>query len=85
MGQLHKINVILVSAFEINYLELITTTNYPDTSGKECLNKYTEEKTDNKINVLLLDYRLDDMTGNYVVCKIGELNSINTILIMHMN
>ncbi|HEU4822011.1 MAG TPA: hypothetical protein VFS97_01160 [Nitrososphaeraceae archaeon] len=58
---------------------------YPGTSGKECLNKYTEEKTDNKINVLLLDYRLDDMTGNYVVCKIGELNSINTILIMHTN
>jgi CheY-like chemotaxis protein len=48
---------------------------------KECLAKYTEEKNrGNKIDVLLLDYRLGDMTGDDVACKIRDLDDTNTIL-----
>ena len=52
-------------------------------SGKECLDKYSEEKNKgNKIDVLLLDYRLGDMTGDDVACKIRDLDAYtNTILI----
>ncbi|MDQ3839954.1 MAG: response regulator [Thermoproteota archaeon] len=51
-------------------------------SGKECLEKYIEEKNKgNKIDVLLLDYKLGDMTGEDVACKIRELDGTNTILI----
>jgi CheY-like chemotaxis protein len=51
-------------------------------SGKECLDKFNEEKNKgNKVDVLLLDYRLGDMTGDDVACKIRELDGTNTILI----
>ena len=51
-------------------------------SGKECLEKYAEEKIKgHKIDVLLLDYRLGDMTGDDVACKIRELDGTHTILI----
>jgi CheY-like chemotaxis protein len=50
-------------------------------SGKECLEKYAEEKTKgHKIDVLLLDYRLGDMTGDDVACKIREIDGTHTIL-----
>lgn len=51
-------------------------------SGRECLAKYSEAKNKgNKIDLLLLDYRLGDMTGDDVACKIKELNGTNIILI----
>jgi CheY-like chemotaxis protein len=54
----------------------------PVSSGKECLDIYNEEKNKgNKIDVLLLDYRLGDMTGDDVACKIRDLDGTNTILI----
>jgi CheY-like chemotaxis protein len=54
----------------------------PVSSGRECLDKYKEEKNKgNKIDVLLLDYRLGDMTGDDVACKIRDLDGTNTILI----
>jgi CheY-like chemotaxis protein len=54
----------------------------PVSSGRECLDKYNEEKNKgNKIDVLLLDYRLGDMTGVDVACKIRDLDGTNTILI----
>jgi DNA-binding response OmpR family regulator len=34
-----------------------------------------------KINVLLLDYRLGDTTGDDVACKIRDLDGTKTILI----
>jgi DNA-binding response OmpR family regulator len=50
-------------------------------SGKECLDKYTAERNKgNEIGVLLLDYRLGDMTGDDVACKIRKHNGTNTIL-----
>lgn len=54
----------------------------PVGSGKECLDKYNEEKNKgNKIDVLLLDYRPGDMKGDDVACKIRDLDGTNTILI----
>jgi len=51
-------------------------------SGKNCIDKFLEEKHRNrKVDVLLLDYKLGDMLGDIVACKIHELNGVKTILI----
>ena len=51
-------------------------------SGEDCLEKFLEEKhKGKKVDVLLLDYKLGDMTGDTVACKIHELNGVKTILI----
>ncbi|MDQ3947554.1 MAG: hypothetical protein M3218_00335, partial [Thermoproteota archaeon] len=50
-------------------------------SGKDCIEKFVEEKhKGRKIDVLILDYRLGDMLGDIVACKIKELNGVKTIL-----
>ena len=51
-------------------------------SGKNCIEKYVEEKNrDNKIHLILLDYRLGDMLGDAVARKIKEYNGVKIILI----
>ncbi len=51
-------------------------------SGKGCIEKFIEQKQKgNKIDVLLLDYKLGDMLGDIVACKIHELNGVKTFLI----
>ena len=51
-------------------------------SGKDCIEKYIEENhKGRKIHVLLLDYKLGDMLGDIVACKISELNGVKTLLI----
>jgi response regulator RpfG family c-di-GMP phosphodiesterase len=51
-------------------------------SGKECIERYIAEKhAGAKIHVLLLDYKLGDMLGDIVACKIGALNGVKTLLI----
>src|SRR5688572_8746083 len=51
-------------------------------SGKECIERYIAEKhSGKKIDVLLLDYKLGDMLGDIVACKINELNGVKTVLI----
>ena len=51
-------------------------------SGRECIEKFIEEKHNgNKVDVLLLDYKLGDMLGDIVACKIHELNGVKTFLI----
>jgi CheY-like chemotaxis protein len=51
-------------------------------SGKGCIEKFIEEKQKGKkIDVLLLDYKLGDMLGDIVACKIHELNGVKTFLI----
>ncbi|HJU34892.1 MAG TPA: response regulator [Nitrososphaera sp.] len=51
-------------------------------SGKSCIDKFIEErKKGNKVDVLLLDYKLGDMQGDVVACKIHELNGVKTFLI----
>ena len=63
-------------ALEPNYDVLIVD------SGKDCIEKFVEEKhKGKKVDVLLLDYKLGDMLGDIVACKIHELNGVKTILI----
>jgi CheY-like chemotaxis protein len=51
-------------------------------SGIECIERYIAEKRKGKkIDVLLLDYKLGDMLGDTVACKISELNGVKTVLI----
>ena len=51
-------------------------------SGKDCIEKFIEEKhKGKKVDVLLLDYKLGDMLGDIVACKIHELNGVKTLLI----
>lgn len=50
-------------------------------SGKDCLRFLEEKHQGRKVDVLLLDYKLGDMTGDIVACKIHELNGVKTILI----
>jgi CheY-like chemotaxis protein len=51
-------------------------------SGKSCIEKFIEVKQKGtKVYVILLDYKLGDMQGDVVACKIHELNGIKTFLI----
>jgi CheY-like chemotaxis protein len=51
-------------------------------SGKDCIEKFLEERQKGKkVDVLLLDYKLGDMLGDIVACKIHELNGVKTFLI----
>ncbi len=51
-------------------------------SGRGCIEKFIEEKhKGKKVDVLLLDYKLGDMLGDIVACKIHELNGVKTFLI----
>jgi response regulator RpfG family c-di-GMP phosphodiesterase len=55
-------------------------------SGKDCIEKFIAEKhAGKKIHVLLLDYKLGDMLGDIVACKISELNGVKTLLISAYN
>jgi DNA-binding NtrC family response regulator len=54
----------------------------PVRSGKECLERYVQENNKgNKIHVLILDYRLGDMFGDHVACKIKTLDGTKVILV----
>ncbi len=51
-------------------------------SGKNCIDKFIEEKEKgNKIDILLIDYKLGDMQGDIVACEIHQLNGVKTFLI----
>ncbi len=51
-------------------------------SGKDCIDKYIEEKNrGNEIHLILLDYRLGGMAGDSVARKIKEHNGTKIILI----
>lgn len=51
-------------------------------SGRGCIEKFIEERhKGNKVDVLLLDYKLEDMLGDLVACKIHELNGVKIFLI----
>ncbi len=51
-------------------------------SGKECLEKYSELRhSGKKVDVLLLDYRLPDTTGDAIAMKLKNLNGTKIILI----
>jgi DNA-binding response OmpR family regulator len=47
----------------------------PVNSGKDCINRFIEETNrNNKIHLLLLDYRLSDISGESVARRIKEYN-----------
>jgi CheY-like chemotaxis protein len=51
-------------------------------SGRGCIEKFIDEKKKGKkVDVLLLDYKLGDMLGDAVACKIHELNGVKTFLV----
>jgi CheY-like chemotaxis protein len=51
-------------------------------SGEQCIKKYLDAKrSGRKIDLILLDYRLGDTTGDYVARKIKELNDVKIIII----
>jgi predicted metalloenzyme YecM len=50
--------------------------------GKKLIEKFIEVKhKGKKVDVLLLDYKLGDMQGDVVACKVHELNGVKTFLI----
>ncbi len=50
-------------------------------SGEECIERYIEETSlGNKIHLILLDYKLDDMMGDSVARKIKEYSGTKIIL-----
>lgn len=64
------------TALESNYDVIVVD------SGKDCIHRYiAEHHSGKKIHVLLLDYKLGDMLGDIVACKISELNGVKTLLI----
>jgi CheY-like chemotaxis protein len=55
-------------------------------SGGECIAKFLEEKNrGNQIHLLLLDYRLSDVSGDSVARKIKEYGGTKMILISASN
>lgn len=51
-------------------------------SGRACIEKYTDHMLRSKnINVVLLDYRLGDSTGDDIACKIRDQGNARTILL----
>ncbi len=52
------------------------------TSGETCISIYKEQQMKGKrVDVLLVDYRLGDMLGDVVACKIRDLDGTKTLLI----
>ena len=79
---------VMICDDELDLLYLFKYALEPDydvlivDSGKDCIEKFLEEKhKGKKVDVLLLDYKLGDMLGDIVACKIHELNGVKTILI----
>lgn len=51
-------------------------------SGRECIEKYMDHILRSKsIDIVLLDYRLGDSTGDDIACKIRDLGDARTILL----
>lgn len=55
-------------------------------SGNDCINKYLDQKSNGaNIDLLILDYKLEDMLGDEVAKKIKEYNGIKIILLSAYN
>jgi CheY-like chemotaxis protein len=52
------------------------------TSGYECIERYVQHNGQgNKIDVLLIDYRLEDILGDEVACKIKDMDGTKAVMI----
>jgi CheY-like chemotaxis protein len=78
---LHFVSIGL--KYYVVHIELQTKYNVLTAkSGEECIKKYLDAKhSGRKIDLILLDYRLGDTTGDYVAHKIKELNDVKIIMI----
>ena len=51
-------------------------------SGKDCIDKFMKETNrGNKVHLILLDYKLGDMLGDFVAGTINQYNGTKIILI----
>jgi response regulator RpfG family c-di-GMP phosphodiesterase len=83
-----KVHTLLICDDEPDLLELYSAMLSDDykivkaSSGEECIRKYNEmkEKVD-VITVILLDYRIGEVTGDKVARDIKEINGAKIILI----
>lgn len=67
---------VYVTAFKKQY-NVMTAS-----SGKTCIEKYMEQMLHRKkIDIILLDYKLGDSTGDDIACKIRDLGDAKVILI----
>ena len=73
-----KKDLLLAFAIELQTKYNVLTAK----SGEECIKKYLDSKhSGRKIDLILLDYKLGDTTGDYVAHKIKELNDVKIIMI----
>jgi CheY-like chemotaxis protein len=71
-------DLLLMFAIELQTKYNVLTAQ----SGEECIKKYLDTKhSGRKIDLILLDYKLGDTTGDYVAHKIKELNDVKIIMI----
>ncbi|MDQ3903049.1 MAG: response regulator [Thermoproteota archaeon] len=71
-------DILLAFAIELQTKYNVLTAE----SGEECIKKYLDAKhSGRKIDLILLDYKLGDTTGDYVAHKIKELNDVKIIMI----
>lgn len=83
-----SIKTVMICDDEVDLLYLFKSALEPTyhvlavESGRGCIEKFIEERQKGKrVDVLLLDYKLGDMLGDIVACKIHELNGVKTFLI----
>jgi CheY-like chemotaxis protein len=71
-------DILLAFAIELQTKYNVLTAE----SGEQCIKKYLDVKhSGRKIDLILLDYKLGDTTGDYVAHKIKELNDVKIIMI----
>ena len=71
-------DILLAFAIELQTKYNVLTAE----CGEQCIKKYLDAKhSGRKIDLILLDYKLGDTTGDYVAHKIKELNDVKIIVI----
>lgn len=83
-----KVHTLLICDDEPDLLELYAAMLSDDykivkaSSGEECIRKYSEMKEKMvEITVILLDFRIGELTGDKVAREIKEINGAKIILI----
>ena len=83
-----KVHTLLICDDEPDLLELYAAMLSEDykivkaSSGEECIRKYIEMKEKmGDITVILLDFRIGEMTGDKVARELKEINGAKIILI----